>query len=143
MTSTVVPLATSGTRDAAPAITPSPFPSFWLLQAGGWLTFAGAMTLSRIGSFPLAFMVASKGTLALLGFLCSLVLWRVYRPLQSGETCRLGHITRRGHATKNAAARSPRRRHLFIQAGGPDPGRSIFAVVLDQVIAGGRVAAVA
>ena len=86
MTSTVVPLATSGTRDAAPAVTPSPFPSFWLLQAGGWLTFAGAMTLSRIGSFPLAFMVASKGTLALLGFLCSLVLWRVYRPLQSGET---------------------------------------------------------
>ena len=86
MSSTVVPLATGAAHDAAPVTPPPAFPSFWLLQAGGWLTFAVAMSLSRIGSFPLPFMVASKGTLALLGFLSSLVLWRVYRPLRSGET---------------------------------------------------------
>jgi LytS/YehU family sensor histidine kinase len=41
------------------------------------------MVLSRWGIFPLRYMVASKGLLALIGFLCTLVLWRFYRRVLS------------------------------------------------------------
>jgi len=40
---------------------------FWLLQLGGWLAFGGAMALSRIGVFPLWYMVINKTILATLG----------------------------------------------------------------------------
>jgi len=56
-------------------------PSFWLLHAGGWLAYGLAMTLSRIGMFPLRYMVVSKGLLMVVGFVLSLGLRYVYRPL--------------------------------------------------------------
>src|SRR5260221_10032963 len=37
------------------------------------------MTFSRLGRFPLGYMVVSKGLLAATGFLGSLILWRAYR----------------------------------------------------------------
>ena len=71
-------------RSSAPSLR-RPGPSFWLVQGAGWLAYAAAMTFSRVGTFPLSFMVVSKGALAVLGFLSSLVLWQIYRPLRSGE----------------------------------------------------------
>ena len=56
-------------------------PSFWLLHAGGWLAYGLAMTLSRIGMFPLRYMVVSKGLLMVLGFVISLGLRRNDRVL--------------------------------------------------------------
>jgi signal transduction histidine kinase len=56
-------------------------PSFWLLHAGGWLAYGVAMSLSRIGMFPLRYMVVSKGLLMVMGFTISLGLRYVYRPL--------------------------------------------------------------
>ena len=58
-----------------------PLPSFWLLHASGWLAYGIAMTFSRIGIFPLRFMVVSKGTLMVTGFAISLGLRYLYRPL--------------------------------------------------------------
>ena len=58
-----------------------PLPSFWLLHASGWLAYGIAMTFSRIGIFPLRFMVVSKGTLMVTGFTISLGLRYLYRPL--------------------------------------------------------------
>lgn len=43
------------------------------------------MSLSRVSIFPLGYMVVAKGLLALLGLLCSLVLWRVYQRLRQPE----------------------------------------------------------
>jgi signal transduction histidine kinase len=60
---------------------PQPLPSFWLLHAGGWLAYGLAMTVSRVGMFPLRYMVVSKGLLMVLGFVISLGLRYVYRPL--------------------------------------------------------------
>ena len=60
---------------------PRPLPSFWLLHAGGWLAYGVAMTLSRVGTFPLSFMVVAKGTLMITGFVLSLGLRHFYRPL--------------------------------------------------------------
>jgi two-component system, LytTR family, sensor kinase len=56
-------------------------PSFWLLHAGGWFAYGVAMALSRVGIFPLDFMLVAKGTLAVSGFLLSLGLRHAYRPL--------------------------------------------------------------
>jgi two-component system LytT family sensor kinase len=61
--------------------TGQPLPSFWLLHASGWLAYGVAMTFSRIGIFPLGFMVVSKGTLMVTGFAISLGLRYFYRPL--------------------------------------------------------------
>ena len=58
-----------------------PLPSFWLLHAGGWLAYGAAMTLSRIGIFPLPFMIVAKGLLMMSGFVLALGLRAVYRPL--------------------------------------------------------------
>src|SRR5262245_22306167 len=58
-----------------------PLPSFWVLHAGGWLAYGVAMTLSRIGIYPLTFMIAVKTTLMISGFLLSLLLRYAYRPL--------------------------------------------------------------
>ena len=52
---------------------------FWSLQLGGWLAFGVAMALSRLGRYPLDYMVATKGTLAMLGVVVSLGLRAVYR----------------------------------------------------------------
>ena len=56
-------------------------PSFWLLHAGGWFAYGVAMTLSRLGIFPLPFMVVAKGLLMASGFGLSLALRQAYRPL--------------------------------------------------------------
>ena len=56
-------------------------PSFWTLHVGGWLAYGFAMSVSRIGMFPLRYMVVSKGLLMILGFVISLGLRYVYRPL--------------------------------------------------------------
>src|SRR5690242_15544482 len=58
-----------------------PLPSFWVLHAGGWLAYGVAMTFSRIGIYPLTFMIAVKTTLMISGFLISLLLRYAYRPL--------------------------------------------------------------
>ena len=56
-------------------------PKFWLLHTGGWLAYGVAMTLSRIGVYTLSFMVVVKGILMVSGFLLSLGLRYLYRPL--------------------------------------------------------------
>ncbi|HUQ80411.1 MAG TPA: histidine kinase, partial [Gemmatimonadaceae bacterium] len=60
---------------------PSALPSFWVLHAGGWLAYGLAMTLSRVGMFPLRYMVVTKGVLMAMGFVVSLGLRYVYRPM--------------------------------------------------------------
>ena len=60
---------------------PRPLPSFWLLHAGGWLAYGVAMAFSRIGMFPLSFMIVVKGILMVSGFALSLALRYAYRPL--------------------------------------------------------------
>ena len=60
-------------------------PSFWLLQIGGWAAFAVAMALSRLGVYPLGFMVATKLLLAALGLVTSLGLRALYRRLLRAE----------------------------------------------------------
>jgi two-component system, LytTR family, sensor kinase len=54
---------------------------FWTLQLGGWLAFGVAMALSRVGRYPLAYMVTTKTALALLGLVVSLGLRAIYRRL--------------------------------------------------------------
>jgi two-component system, LytTR family, sensor kinase len=57
-------------------------PAFWPLQIAGWLAFDVAMTTSRIGRFPLAYMAATKGALTVLGALLTALLLRpLYRRL--------------------------------------------------------------
>jgi two-component system, LytTR family, sensor kinase len=58
-----------------------PLPSFWLLHVGGWLAYGVAMALSRVGIYPLDFMLVVKGTLTVSGLLLSLGLRYAYRPL--------------------------------------------------------------
>jgi signal transduction histidine kinase len=60
---------------------PNSRPSFWLLHTGGWLAYGVAMTLSRIGIYTLSFMIVVKGILMVSGFLLSLGLRYLYRPL--------------------------------------------------------------
>jgi two-component system, LytTR family, sensor kinase len=52
---------------------------FWPLQVGGWAAFGTAMALSRVGIYPLDYMVVSKGMLAGLGFAATLGLRSLYR----------------------------------------------------------------
>lgn len=58
---------------------------FWPLQLAGWLAFGVAMGLSRISSYPLDYMLATKSALAFLGFTVSLGLRVVYRQLLQRE----------------------------------------------------------
>ncbi|AHG92950.1 histidine kinase internal region (plasmid) [Gemmatirosa kalamazoonensis] len=60
-------------------------PPFWLLQTGGWIAFSVAMALSRLGMYPLVYMVATKTLLAVLGVVVSLGLRALYRRLLPGE----------------------------------------------------------
>jgi two-component system LytT family sensor kinase len=57
---------------------------FWLLQLAGWGAFAVVMTLSRVGRFPLDFMLLVKGELAVTGLLLTLGLRLVYRRMLAG-----------------------------------------------------------
>jgi two-component system, LytTR family, sensor kinase len=59
---------------------------FWAFQLAGWATYAVAMALSRVGRFPLEYMVVSKFVLAAAGLLCSLALRRVYRMVLRRES---------------------------------------------------------
>jgi two-component system, LytTR family, sensor kinase len=52
---------------------------FWPLQVGGWAAFGTAMSLSRVGIYPLDYMVVTKGMLAGLGFVATLGLRSLYR----------------------------------------------------------------
>src|SRR3712207_8937994 len=54
---------------------------FWPLQIGGWLAFGVAMALSRLGRYPIDYMVVSKLALTALGFVLSLGLRQLYRRL--------------------------------------------------------------
>jgi two-component system, LytTR family, sensor kinase len=58
-----------------------PLSSFWTLQLAGWSGFFVAMALSRLGQFPLDYMVVSKGVLTLLGVAASLGLRALLRPM--------------------------------------------------------------
>ena len=56
--------------------------SFWRLNLAGWTAFAVAMTISRIGRLPVAYMLATKGAMGTLGLLYSGFLLRpLYRRL--------------------------------------------------------------
>jgi signal transduction histidine kinase len=54
---------------------------FWPLQIGGWLAFGIAMALSRVGRYPIDYMVATKLALTAIGFVLSLGLRQLYRRL--------------------------------------------------------------
>ena len=54
---------------------------FWILQIGGWGAFAVAMALSRMGVYPLWYMVINKTILTILGLLVTLGMRSVYRRL--------------------------------------------------------------
>ncbi|HEX9563950.1 MAG TPA: histidine kinase [Gemmatimonadaceae bacterium] len=54
---------------------------FWTLQLAGWSAFYVAMSFSRVGRFPLTFMLVDKLPLTLLGVLASLSLRAILRPL--------------------------------------------------------------
>src|SRR5687767_11259174 len=54
---------------------------FWPLQVGGWLAFGIAMALSRVGRYPIDYMVATKLALTAIGFVLSLGLRQLYRRL--------------------------------------------------------------
>ena len=54
---------------------------FWPLQIGGWLAFGVAMALSRVGRYPIDYMVATKLALTAIGFVLSLGLRQLYRRL--------------------------------------------------------------
>jgi two-component system, LytTR family, sensor kinase len=59
---------------------------FWKFQIAGWLAYGVAMTTSRIGIFPLRYMVVSKGLLMVTGcILSSLLLRNAYRALLRRE----------------------------------------------------------
>jgi two-component system LytT family sensor kinase len=74
------------TDDAVSAADARSRPSFWHLQLLGWSGYFVAMALSRIGRFPLQFMLAEKLLLAVLGVIVSLVLRAILRRmLASGQ----------------------------------------------------------
>ncbi len=69
-----------------PHAAPHPRRTFWLLQAAGWGAFTVAMTFSRIGSFPLGYMIVAKSTLALMGFVITLGMRALYRVTSRGAS---------------------------------------------------------
>ena len=52
---------------------------FWILQLGGWTAFGVAMALSRVGRYPLDYMVSTKFVLAAMGLAVSLMMRPIYR----------------------------------------------------------------
>ena len=63
-----------------PDATLRPLPSFWRLQLLGWSAFLVAMTFSRVGRFPLSYMLVEKLLLTALGVVASLALRAALRP---------------------------------------------------------------
>lgn len=59
----------------------TPLANFWLLQLAGWTGFYVSMAFSRMGRFPLSYMLTSKVLLTALGVGASLVLRAILRPL--------------------------------------------------------------
>lgn len=55
--------------------------TIWTLQLVGWSGFYVAMAFSRIGRFPLSYMLTAKVVLTLLGVMASLALRAVLRPM--------------------------------------------------------------
>jgi LytS/YehU family sensor histidine kinase len=55
--------------------------AFWTLQLIGWSGFYVAMAFSRIGRFPMSYMLTTKVVLTLLGVMASLALRAVLRPM--------------------------------------------------------------
>jgi two-component system, LytTR family, sensor kinase len=58
-------------------------PSFWTLQLLGWSGYYVAMAFSRVGRFPLSYMLAEKALLTTLGILISLVLRALLRRMMA------------------------------------------------------------
>jgi two-component system, LytTR family, sensor kinase len=52
---------------------------FWSLQLGGWFALGVAMALSRVGRYPIDYMIATKLVMASLGFGVSLGMRAIYR----------------------------------------------------------------
>ncbi|MEP7347870.1 MAG: histidine kinase [Gemmatimonadaceae bacterium] len=60
--------------------------TFWQLQLLGWGAFWVAMTWSRVGRYPLSYMMASKAAMAVIGLAyTSLLLRPLYRRLLRGD----------------------------------------------------------
>ncbi len=57
---------------------------FWRLQVGGWLAFGAAMSLGRAGEFPALIIAIVTWPFALLGFVTTLILARVFVWLDLG-----------------------------------------------------------
>ncbi len=57
---------------------------FWPLQVGGWLAFAAAMSLGRVGEFTPPVILLVEWPFAVLGFITTLILHRVFVRLQPG-----------------------------------------------------------
>ncbi len=54
--------------------------SFWRLQAMGWTAFCVTMATSRIGRYPLFYMLGSKGAMAAIGLVhTGFILRPIYR----------------------------------------------------------------
>lgn len=54
--------------------------SFWPLNLAGWTAFSATMAASRVGRFPIGYMIASKSVMGLLGLVLSGLLLRpLYR----------------------------------------------------------------
>jgi two-component system LytT family sensor kinase len=71
---------------ASPSTVRPPHVSFWVLQAAGWTAFTVAMTFSRVGSFPLGYMVVAKTALAAMGFVLTLGMRALYRTTGRGAS---------------------------------------------------------
>jgi len=52
---------------------------FWALHLGGWAAFGLGMALSRVGRYPIDYMIATKTVLAISGAVFSLPLRTLYR----------------------------------------------------------------
>src|SRR5689334_10801365 len=79
--------------------------SFWRLQLIGWAAFWIAMAGSRVGRFPLSFMIASKGLFAALGCVISGVLLRpVYKRFLNADSSLARTIAITASASYVAAA---------------------------------------
>jgi hypothetical protein len=65
---------------------------FWRLNAAGWLAYMIAMSLSRIGRFPLDYMVATKTMLATVGLLITGFLLRPLYRRTLGEEAPLQRV---------------------------------------------------
>src|SRR6185503_15131938 len=60
--------------------------SFWRLNLAGWAAYAVAMSASRVGRFPFAYMIATKSALAIMGLVITGFLLRpLYRWLLSDD----------------------------------------------------------